>query len=270
MISTRKITTIDDFELGKPIGTGRFGQVWLAKHKSTGYIVALKMMKMADLKTEMDVKNLRRETEIHLALNNPNILRMYGYFYDSQNIYFIMEYAGKGDIWRILRDNGHFNEAKTASYILQVCKALMYMHSMNVIHRDLKPENIIMGCDDLLKLGDFGWSVYNGDNKRYTFCGTAEYLPPEICTESVYSLAVDIWCLGILCYEFCTGTTPVQGKGNIRATKQKILAMELEFPAYLSDECVDFISQCCKKEPSERIALADAIKHPFLKQAKTS
>lgn len=259
-----KFTSIDDFELGKPLGTGRFGQVWLARHKESGYIVSIKMMQMAQIKTETDVKNLRREVEVHLALNHQNILKMYGYFYDSIRLYFILEYAGKGDIWKVLHENGHFSESKASNYILQICNALEYMHSRNIIHRDIKPENILIGCDDQLKVADFGWSVYNNDKKRLTFCGTAEYLPPEMCKEDIYDFHADIWCLGILCYEFCTGSTPFSGKNSLRATKQRIISMDLEFPPYLSDECIDFINKCCQKDPLQRISLPDAMKHPFI------
>lgn len=261
-------TSVDDFELGRPLGTGRFGQVWLARHKPTGYIVALKMLQMDQVKNDSDVKNLRREIEIHLGMQHPNILRMYGYFYDSLRLYFILEYAGNGDVWKKLHEAGHFSESLSASYIVQICKALEYMHSQNIIHRDLKPENILIGYDNMLKIADFGWGVCNKDKRRMTFCGTAEYLPPEMCREDVYDFRADIWCLGILCYEFCTGSTPFSGKTTLRATKQKILTMDLEFPPYLSDECTDFISKCCQKDPSKRISLEEAKQHPFLANTK--
>lgn len=261
-----KFTTIDDFEIGKPLGLGRFGQVWLAKHKENGFIVAIKMLQMIDIKSNIDVKNLRREVEINLALDHPNILKMFGYFYDSVKVYFVMEYAGKGDIWRTLRQNGRFVESKTANYIKQICLALEYMHGRNILHRDIKPENILVGCDDNLKLADFGWSVCNKDKKRNTFCGTAEYLPPEMCKEDVYDSEADIWCVGILCYEFCTGSTPFAGKNTLRATKNKILTCELDFPPYLSDECVNFISSCCKKDPDLRMTIKEALKHDFILQ----
>lgn len=259
-----KFTSIDDFELGKPLGTGRFGQVWLAKHREKGYVVAIKMMQMSEIKSDCDVKNLRREAEVHLSLDHPNILKMYGYFYDSLKLYYILEYAGKGDVWKFLRQCSHFPESRASDYIRQVCMALSYMHSRSIIHRDIKPENILIGCDDNLKLADFGWSVYNNDKKRNTFCGTAEYLPPEMCREDVYDFNADIWCVGILCFEFCTGSTPFAGKNTLRATKQKILTCELEFPPYLSEECTDFISRCCRKDPAQRISLEEAMKHPFV------
>lgn len=261
-----KFSTIDDFELGRPLGMGRFGQVWLARHRETGYIVSLKMVPMTHVKNDSDVKNLRREVEIHLALDHPNILKMYGYFYDNLRLYFILEYAGRGDVWKVLHESGHFSEARSAAYILQICNALGYMHSLNIMHRDIKPENILIGCDDQLKVADFGWSVFNNDKKRSTFCGTAEYLPPEMCREDVYDFHADIWCLGILCYEFCTGTTPFNGKNSLRATKQKIISSELDFPPYLTDECVDFVKRCCQKDPQQRMTLDEAKGHAFIKK----
>lgn len=263
-----KFISIDDFELGKPLGTGRFGQVWLTRHKETGFILAIKMMQMSDIKTNIDVKNLRREAEVHLSLDHPNILKMYGYFYDSLRLYYVMEYAGKGDIWSLLRKKGKFAESEASTYIKQICMALNYMHYRNIIHRDIKPENILIGCDDTLKLADFGWSVCNKDKKRNTFCGTAEYLPPEMCKEDIYNFKADIWCVGILCYEFVTGVTPFAGKNTLRATKTKILTCELEYPPYLNEETIDFISLCCKKDPEERISLEDALNHPFITQHK--
>lgn len=265
-----KFITVDDFELGKPLGTGRFGQVWLARHKEKKFVVALKMILLTDVKNDSDVKNLRREVEVNLSLDHPNILKMYGYFYDSLKLYFVLEYAGKGDVWKLIRQTSHFPEPKASKYIRQVCLALKYLHSKNIIHRDIKPENILIGCDDNLKLADFGWSVFSADKKRNTFCGTAEYLPPEMCREEVYDYNADIWCLGILSYEFCTGTTPFNGKNNLRATKQKILTSELEFPPYLSEECTNFISRCCCKDPADRISLDEALQHPFIVKYQNS
>lgn len=259
-----KFVTIDDFELGKPLGTGRFGQVWLTKHKEKGYVVAIKMMLMSGIKTSIDVKNLRREAEVHLSLDHPNILKMYGYFYDSLRLYYVLEYAGKDDIWKMLRQSGRFPESKASIYIKQICSALDYMHSRNIIHRDIKPENILVGCDDTLKLADFGWSVCNKDKKRNTFCGTAEYLPPEMCKEDIYDFKADIWCVGILCYEFVTGATPFAGKNTLRATKNKIITCDLDYPPYLNEECINFISLCCKKDPEERITLNEVFNHPFI------
>ncbi len=258
--------TIDDFELGKPLGIGRYGQVWLARHRKSGYVVSLKMIAMKNIKSSLDVKNLRREVEIHLALDHENILKMYGYFYDSLRIYFVQEYAGNGDVWRALHDEGNFSEALSSRYILQICNALEYMHKLNVIHRDIKPENILIGCDDKLKLSDFGWSVFNRDKRRNTFCGTAEYLPPEICKDDIYDFHADIWCVGILCYEFCTGITPFSGNHNLRAIKQKIISDDLEFPAYLSNECIEFITRCCQKDPLKRMSLSEAKNHTFIKK----
>ncbi|MCA9750323.1 MAG: protein kinase, partial [Romboutsia sp.] len=133
-----------------------------------------------------------------------------------------------------------------------------------VIHRDIKPENILIGSDNLLKLADLGWSVFDNDKKRMTFCGTVEYLPPEMCKEDNYDYRTDIWCLGILCYELCIGSTPFAGRETLRITKQKIINDDLEFPPHLSEECVDFIQKCCKKNPNERMSLSEALNHPFI------
>ncbi|ORD97712.1 IPL1 [Hepatospora eriocheir] len=263
-----KFITIDDFELGKPVGIGRFGQVWLARHRELGFVCAIKMLDRNNIVNNTDVKRIRREIEIHLNMRHENILNMFGYFYDSRKIYCILEYAPMGDLWRYLHENGKLSENKTSKFIYQLSDAINYLHKHNIIHRDIKPENILLGKDLKLKLCDFGWCVYNADKKRQTFCGTAEYLPPELCDDKFYDKSADIWCIGILAYEMCTGNTPFGSQKSIRMMKQKIVDDDIKFPDYLSPDIVDFISKCCSKNPETRITLNEIFCHPFLLKYK--
>lgn len=256
--------TIDDFILGKPLGRGKFGEVWMAKEKHKGYIVALKIIKRSSVLTKETAKQIRREIEIHRKLKHKNILRMYGFFYDSERLYLILEYAGKGEFFKLL-NNKKFSEQTTSIYIKQLIDALIYMHDSDVIHRDIKPENLILGCDNNLKLADFGWAVKNNDKKRNTFCGTLEYLSPEMLNNQVHDHNIDVWCLGILTYEFLVGKPPFDIKPrSLREAKRKIINCDLIKPDGMSTIAFNFIESLVVNEKEKRICLKRALKHPFI------
>lgn len=117
-----------------------------------------------------------------IQFSHPNILRLYTYFHDDKRIYFALELASEGELYRHLQTspNGRFPEDRSARYTYQVADALHYCHLNNVIHRDLKPENILLSVNDQVKLSDFGWSIHTSSTSRRTMCGTLDYLPPEM------------------------------------------------------------------------------------------
>lgn len=217
------------------------------------------------IRDQNQARLIRRELEIHSHLDSDYILRMYGYFYDSENLYFILEYAGGGELFVDLQNCGRYSEPKAAKYIYQVLKAVECMHQYNVIHRDLKPENILIGCDGNLKIADFGYSVCNRDRNRYTFCGTPEYLAPEIIANSRHTHSVDIWCVGVLCYEFLVGNSPFETRGQVqKEIFKKISSLEFKMPVYLSENAKDFISKILIADVENRPSIQDLIKHPWI------
>ena len=170
---------------------------------------------------------------------------MYGFFHDEDKIYLILEWAPKGELYHDLKQVGRYPEEQAADYIYQVSEALQYMHSKDVIHRDLKPENLL-DCDGVIKLADFGWSVHAPSQRRHTICGTQDYLPPEMIKKidmPSYNNKVDIWCLGILTYEFCCGAPPFESM-TVEETKRRIGELDLHFPTFLSLQCRNFITEC--------------------------
>ncbi|KAI9823530.1 MAG: Serine/threonine-protein kinase ark1 [Sarea resinae] len=236
------------FEIGKPLGKGKFGRVYLAKERSTGFVCALKVLHKTELQQGKVEKQLRREIEIQSNLRHPNILRLYGHFHDSKRVILILEYAGKGELYKHLRRENRFKEPLAAQYIAQMANALQYLHKKHVMHRDIKPENILVGIHGELKIADFGWSVHAPNNRRQTMCGTLDYLPPEMLKpgsqDNFYSEKVDLWSLGVLMYEFLVGEAPFED--TMIMTQRRIARGEMTIPPFVSAEARDLIKKVCQ------------------------
>ena len=147
---------------------------------------------------------------------HPNILRLFGYFYDATRIYLILEFAPRGEMYKTLQkqQGGRFDEARSSKYIRQMSAALAYCHTKKVIHRDIKPENLLLDMKGDLKIADFGWSVHAPTSRRATMCGTLDYLPPEMIEGHMHDERVDHWALGVLTYEFLVGKPPFESESN--------------------------------------------------------
>ncbi|XP_069507222.1 aurora kinase A isoform X2 [Ambystoma mexicanum] len=156
----KKQWCLEDFEIGRPLGKGKFGNVYLAREQQSKFILALKVLFKSQLEKAGVEHQLRREVEIQSHLRHPNILRLYGYFHDATRVYLILEYAPRGELFRELQKRSKFDDQRTATYITELGDALSYCHSKNVIHRDIKPENLLLGLNGELKIADFGWSVH--------------------------------------------------------------------------------------------------------------
>lgn len=255
--------TLKDFDLGKPLGKGKFGNVYLAREKESHYVVALKVLFKSQIVDSEIEHQVRREVEIQCRLRHPNILRMYGYFHDEKRIYLILEYAEKGPLYRLLKEKGRFEENIAAVYIRDLTKALIYCHSKKVIHRDIKPENLLIGHNGVLKIADFGWSVHSPSSKRLTLCGTLDYLSPEMIEGKPHDFAVDIWSLGVLCYELLVGLPPFDDKDS-HQTYRKIRYVILKYPDFVSENAKDLIGKLLRVRPQERLPLAMILKHPWI------
>ncbi|KAK3235266.1 Phosphatidylinositol:ceramide phosphoinositol transferase (IPC synthase) [Cymbomonas tetramitiformis] len=262
---TSKKWSLPDFDIGKPLGRGKFGNVYLAREKSSKYIVALKVLFKNQLQQSNVEHQLRREIEIQSHLRHPNILRLYGYFYDQNRVYLILEYAARGELYKELQKCKRFSERRAATYISSLAGALQYCHKKHVIHRDIKPENLLLGMKGELKIADFGWSVHAPHSRRQTLCGTLDYLPPEMVEGRDHDASVDVWSLGVLCYEFLFGNPPFEAEGHSE-TYKRILRVDLTFPKAIpvSDDAKDIITQLLKKDPRQRMPLDQVLKHSWI------
>ncbi|XP_062060378.1 aurora kinase A isoform X1 [Lepus europaeus] len=266
--SKKRQWTLEDFDIGRPLGKGKFGNVYLAREKQSKFILALKVLFKAQLEKAGVEHQLRREVEIQSHLRHPNILRLYGYFHDATRVYLILEYAPLGTVYRELQKLSKFDEQRTATYITELANALLYCHSKRVIHRDIKPENLLLGSAGELKIADFGWSVHAPSSRRTTLCGTLDYLPPEMIEGRMHDEKVDLWSLGVLCYEFLVGKPPFEAN-TYQETYRRISRVEFTFPDFVTEGAKDFISRLLKHNPSHRPTLAEVLEHPWVK-AKSS
>ncbi|NXO15081.1 AURKA kinase, partial [Oriolus oriolus] len=263
--------SLDDFEIGRPLGKGKFGNVYLAREKQSKFILALKVLFKTQLEEAGVEHQLRREVEIQSHLRRtlkslcivPNILRLYGYFHDVTRVYLILEHAPRGEVYRELKKLTKFDEPRTATYITELADALSYCHSKSVIHRDIKPENLLLGSNGELKIADFGWSVHAPSSRRTTLCGTLDYLPPEMIEGRTHDEKVDIWSLGVLCYEFLVGKPPFEAT-TYQETYRAISRVEFKFPPFVTEGAKDLISKLLKHNPFHRLPLKDVLLHPWI------
>jgi len=207
---------------------------------------------------------LRREIEIMTNIRHPNLTRLFGYFFDDNRVYLILEYCSKGEMFDVLRREVRFSERRAAMYICDLADGLHYLHCKNIIHRDIKPENILLDNQGRIKLTDFGWSVHTG-GKRRTMCGTPEYLPPEMVSKETHGTAVDTWALGVLTYEFLVGVSPFEAK-SMKKIMSRIKSMDFTYPSVIKPLARDFISKLLRKNPQDRLSLEEVPNHPWMKK----
>lgn len=253
---------ISDFEIGSPMGRGKFGRVYLAREKTSHAVVALKMLFKSELVKSGMQHQVIREIEIQSHLKHPNVLQMLTYFFDAKHVFLVLEFAAGGELYKHLQKQPgkRFNEKTAAKYTFQVADALHYCHLNKVIHRDIKPENLLMTSEGDIKLADFGWSVHAPSSQRKTMCGTLDYLPPEMVRNKEYNEKVDNWCLGVLCYEFLVGRPPFES-GESKETFRKIVDVAVPWTSLITPGPKDLISKLLRYRPEERLALTEVMKH---------
>uniref|UniRef100_A0A1A8QY93 non-specific serine/threonine protein kinase n=8 Tax=Nothobranchius TaxID=28779 RepID=A0A1A8QY93_9TELE len=261
---------LENFDIGRPLGKGKFGNVYLARERQTKFILALKVLFKNQLEKAGVEHQLRREVEIQSHLRHPNILRLYGYFHDATRVYLILEFAPKGELYGELQRCGSFSEDRSATYIMELADALHYCHIKNVIHRDIKPENLLLGGNGELKIADFGWSVHTPSSRRSTLCGTLDYLPPEMIEGKTHDEKVDLWSLGVLCYEFLVGHPPFEAKTH-EETYRKISRVEYTYPPQtsISAGAKDLVARLLKHNPLHRLPIQGVLSHPWVLEYST-
>ncbi|XP_026057081.1 ribosomal protein S6 kinase alpha-3-like isoform X1 [Carassius auratus] len=244
------------FELRKVLGQGSFGKVFLVRKTTgpdAGQLYAMKVLKKATLKVRDRVRT-KMERDILVEVNHPFIVKLHYAFQTEGKLYLILDFLRGGDLFTRLSKEVMFTEEDVKFYLAELALALDHLHGLGIIYRDLKPENILLDEEGHIKLTDFGLSKESIDheNKAYSFCGTVEYMAPEVVNRRGHTYSADWWSYGVLMFEMLTGTLPFQGKDR-KETMTMILKAKLGMPPFLSSEAQSLLRSLFKRNPSNRL-----------------
>ena len=262
---------------GKPklLGYGSFGNVYLEINKINKKFYAIKHIeKRRILKALNTLEPIYNEIKIQSKICHPNVVKIL-YANESEKYFdIVLEYANKGNLFYYIKDNEYLSESQSFKIFIQIVNAIYFLHKNNFIHRDIKPENILLFDKNIAKLCDFGWSVEFKDEPRNTFCGTTEYMAPEMLNEKNYGKEIDIWSLGILLYEMLHGHSPFKpDKANFNdkdVIKNIIYQKNIKYKSNLSKECIELMTHLIDKNIKRRYSLEDIINSKFVKKFEKS
>eukprot|EP00164_Ancoracysta_twista_P006511 GFYU01009074.1.p1 GENE.GFYU01009074.1~~GFYU01009074.1.p1 ORF type:complete len:420 (-),score=110.91 GFYU01009074.1:114-1373(-) len=265
---TKKVS-IADFDLLKTIGKGSYGKVLKVRKLDNNKIYALKIIKKEAVVRRNHVEHTKAERSILQLIRHPFIVGLQYAFQTAEKLYLVIDFMEGGELFFHLKREKKFSEDRVRLYAAEIVLALEHLHRVKVIYRDLKPENILLDNTGHIRLTDFGLCKDNmefGEN-THTFCGTPEYLAPEMLQGTGHSMAVDWWSFGTLVYEMLSGLPPFYSQ-NLNLMYRKILYEDLRIPDHLSPEAKDLLRGLLERDPNKRLGggAADAgpIKaHPF-------
>ncbi|XP_056141214.1 cGMP-dependent protein kinase 2 [Lampris incognitus] len=245
----------ESLEVIATLGVGGFGRVELVKVKGEDMTFALKVIKKKHIVDNRQEEHIHSERKILAEARSPFIVRLYRTFKDNKCVYMLLEACLGGEIWSLLRDRGSFDEPTAKFCVGCVTEAFDYLHRNGVIYRDLKPENLMLDAEGYIKLVDFGFAKKIRCGQRtWTFCGTPEYVAPEIILNKGHNFSVDFWSLGILVFELLTGSPPFSGSDQMMTYTFILKGIEkMDFPKKITKRPEDLIRKLCRRNPAERL-----------------
>lgn len=256
----------DDFDMITVIGQGSFGKVVQVRHKKNQQIYAMKMLNKRSIVERGEIEHTKAEKEILQTVKHPFLMCLHYSFQTPDKLYLVMDFVNGGEMFYHLQQEHTFDNLRAKFYAAEIVLGLEYLHQHGIVYRDLKPENLLLDSDGHIKMTDFGLSKQglNDPNARTkTFCGTPEYLAPEVLQGLEYGKAVDWWSLGTLIFEMLTGLPPFYDEDVQRMYAQKMTA-ELEVPDHVDPNATDLISKFLDRNPSTRLQDTKSIKvHPW-------
>ncbi|QRV78484.1 AGC/AKT kinase gad8 [Ceratobasidium sp. AG-Ba] len=260
--------TIEAFDLLKVIGKGSFGKVMQVRKRDTSRIYALKTIRKAHIASRPgEITHILAERTVLALVNNPFIVPLKFSFQNPEKLYLVMSFVNGGELFYHLQREGRFDVNRSRFYAAELLLALEHLHSFDVVYRDLKPENILLDYTGHIALCDFGLCKLNMSEtkKTNTFCGTPEYISPELLQNQGYTKTVDWWTLGVLLYEMLTGLPPFYDE-NVNTMYQRILRDPLRFPDDMHPEARGVITGLLQRDPNKRLGNSgaeDIKNHPF-------
>lgn len=258
--------SLGDFHIMRTLGTGSFGRVHLVRSVHNGRYYAIKVLKKQQVVKMKQVEHTNDERRMLKLVEHPFLIRMWGTFQDSKNLFMVMDYIEGGELFSLLRKLQRFPNPVAKFYAAEVVLALEYLHSHDIIYRDLKPENILLDRNGHIKITDFGFAK-EVSTVTWTLCGTPDYIAPEVITTKPYNKSVDWWSLGVLIYEMLAGYTPFYDTTPMK-TYEKILSGKIHFPSFMHPDVMDLLSKLITADLSSRLGNllngpADIRNHPW-------
>lgn len=252
----------------KPLGKGGFGEVWKVFHKKTNNVYVIKVIDKKNIIEQRLVEQMNREIEIMYRIDHPHIVKLVNHFEDDSKFYLILHYASKGQLYSLLKKQGKFDERTTSQFIRETIEAVKYLHSFDppIIHRDIKPENLLLDENMRIKLADFGWSNFkDNEESRNTYCGTPEYLSPEMVRRIGHDASVDIWSIGVLMFELLSGYAPFSGS-NQDELFNNIRKIKINWPSDFPPLAKNLITRILRLNPKDRMNLDEILTHTWFEK----
>ena len=254
-----------NYEIMEIIGTGSSSLVYLARHKVTNLLVAIKMIrKNYDDKSE--ITRIWREISLMKQVHHPFIAELFEIIDTKDYVYLVMENAERGNIFNLINQTGGFDENSAKKYFIEIILALDYLHTKKyIMHRDLKAENVLVDKYGNVRLIDFGLSNVFSKNEPNlkTVCGSPAYAAPEMITGANYTKAADIWSAGVVLFAMVAGKLPFDDE-NVQTTLQKVVYSDAEYPSHMSRSLVDLLKRILVKDPLKRLTISQIMHHPWI------
>ncbi|KAI8974442.1 kinase-like domain-containing protein [Pilobolus umbonatus] len=261
IVAVEKRVSVQDFQLIKVIGRGCMGKVLLVRHHTSSKLLALKAISKKAVIEQKQIIHIKAEQQILseiASIHHPFLIKLHFSFQDLNQLFLVLDYHVGGDLATQLRINHTLPPERCRFYTAEIILGIQELHRLGILYRDLKPENILLTADGHIVLTDFGLSKQFYDNlsveeqRTDTFCGTAEYLAPEILNYQPYSYEVDYWSMGTILYEMLTGITPFWSENRDEMYK-RIREDPLQFPEFIDIETADFVARLLKRDPRRRL-----------------
>jgi len=263
---------LSDFLLIKVIGRGSFGKVLLVREKATNTIFAIKVLSKDNVVKRNQVEHTKTERSVMGSISHPFIVRLHYAFQTNSKLYFVLSYCPGGELFFHLGREGKFPESKAKFYAAEILCALDYLHQHDIIYRDLKPENVLLDREGHVCLTDFGLSKQDipDNTSAHSFCGTPEYLAPEVIKKSGHGKAADWWSFGSFVFEMLTGLPPFYSNASRERLFRKILVSKIHMPRFISRDAQMLLKGLLCRNPAQRLGSnrdAIAIKeHTFFRE----
>lgn len=257
----------NEYDLLKVIGCGTFAQQVVLANHGDDHLVVIKSLEKMNLKKRNQIQHTINEKHVLETLNHPFVVKILNTFQTTFGVHIVLEYCAGGELFYHMQQKKYacFNEEYCTFYISEVLCGIEYLHDNGILYRDLKPENVLLDEFGHVKLADFGFCKpdMNSSKRTYSFCGSPEYLSPEMIRKTGHSMSTDIWSFGCFCYELFVGHPPFPLHDNLQLLFTNICKENIQYPDHLSKKVIQFLKFILQKDATKRPTAHQIMQHSF-------